>query len=134
MAKNVKRILIAEDSPEWQRVHSALLSKYDKFDLDFVIVPSAADAIELLERNLENSYDMVITDLQMETDYHPQYAGEWLIQKIRSMSEYKNVPIVIVSATYNISFIAANLGVKYLSKRSLVNSADTYFFMLDENL
>ena len=134
MAKNVKRILIAEDSPEWQRVHSALLSKYDKFDLDFVIVPSAADAIELLERNLENSYDMVITDLQMETDYHPQYAGEWLIQKINSMSEYKNVPIVIVSATYNISFIAANLGVKYLSKRSLVNSADTYFFMLDENL
>lgn len=134
MAKNVKRILIAEDSPEWQRVHSALLSKYDKFDLDFVIVPSAADAIELLERNLENSYDMVITDLQMETDYHPQYAGEWLIQKIKSMSEYKNVPIVIVSATYNISFIAANLGVKYLSKRSLLNSADTYFFMLDENL
>ena len=50
------------------------------------------------------------------------------------MSEYKNVPIVIVSATYNISFIAANLGVKYLSKRSLLNSADTYFFMLDENL
>ena len=134
MVKNVKRILIAEDSPEWQKVHSALLSKYDKFDLDFVIVPSAADAIELLERNLENSYDMVITDLQMETDYHPQYAGEWLIQKIKSMSEYKNVPIVIVSATYNISFIAANLGVKYLSKRSLVNSADTYFFMLDENL
>lgn len=134
MVKNVKRILIAEDSPEWQRVHSALLSKYDKFDLDFVIVPSAADAIELLERNLENPYDMVITDLQMETDYHPQYAGEWLIQKIKSMSEYKNVPIVIVSATYNISFIAANLGVKYLSKRSLVNSADTYFFMLDENL
>ncbi len=134
MVKNVKRILIAEDSPEWQKVHSALLNKYDKFDLDFVIVPSAADAIEMLERNLENPYDMVITDLQMETDYHPQYAGEWLIHKIKSMSEYKNVPIVIVSATYNISFIAANLGVKYLSKRSLVNSADTYFFMLDENL
>ena len=70
----------------------------------------------------------------METDFLPQFAGEWLVKEIKNISCYTNVPVVIVSATYNIGFIAHTLGVDYLSKRSLVNNPDSYFLMLDEKL
>ena len=46
----------------------------------------------------------------------------------------KQIPIVIISASYNIGFIARSYGVDYLSKRSLINNPDSYFLMLDEKL
>ena len=52
--------------------------------------------------------------------------------QIKTYKEYIKTPVVIVSATYNIAFIAHSLGVKYLSKRTLVNNPDTYYFLLDE--
>ena len=134
MDKLKKRILIAEDSSEWQRFHSSLLKNYDKHELDFVICDCAKDALSLAQESLNAPYDLVITDLQMETDFSPDFAGEWLVKQIRTFKEYLNTPVVIVSATYNIAFIAHSLGVKYLSKRTLVNNPDTYYFMLDENL
>ncbi len=134
MDKILKRILIAEDTPEWQKFHSSLLKNYDKAVLDFVITDCAKDAKDILEKNIKNPFDLILTDLQMETDFHPQFAGEWLVGEIKNMKEYVKTPVVIISATYNISFIAHNLGVDYLSKRSLVNNPDTYFLMLDEKL
>ena len=134
MTKNVKRILIAEDSREWQKFHSELLKSYEKEKLDFIISDNAKDALKLVQDNIKHPYDLILTDLQMETDFLPEFAGEWLVKQIRGYSEYKNTPIVIISATYNIGFIAHSLGVNYLSKRSLVNNPDTYFLMLEENL
>ncbi len=132
MDNQVKRILIAEDSAEWQRFHSSLLKNYDKCKLEFNVCSSATDALTLLQASLNNPYDLIITDLQMETDFVPDFAGEWLVKQVKMLNQYVNVPIVIVSATYNIAFVAHNLGVKYLSKRTLVNNPDSYYFMLDE--
>lgn len=129
-----KRILIAEDSSEWQKFHSALLKEYNKAKLEFIITDNAKDALNLVVENIKNPFDLVLTDLQMETDFLPDFAGEWLVKQIQGCNEYKNIPVVIISATYNIGFIAHNLGVKYLSKRSLVSNPNTYFLMLDENL
>ena len=134
MSVNLKRILIAEDTPEWQKFHTALLKNYDKSELDFVITDCAKDAKEILINNKEKPFDLILTDLQMETDFQPQFAGEWLIKEIKDIKEYSKTPIVIISATYNIGFIAYNLGVDYLSKRSLVNNPDSYYLMLDEKL
>ncbi len=134
MDKIVKRILIAEDSSEWQRFHASLLKSYDKYKLDYLIVDNAKDALTMAQESLNTPYDMVITDLQMETDFSPEFAGEWLVKQIKTFNQYSKVPIVIVSATYNIAFVAHSLGVKYLSKRTLVNNPDSYYFMLDENL
>ena len=134
MNKTVKRILIAEDSSEWQRFHISLLKNYDKHKVEYVIAGSAKDALTLVQESLNHPYDMVITDLQMETDFSPLFAGEWLVKQIKTYSQYAKIPVVIVSATYNIAFIAQSLGTKYLSKRTLVNNPDTYYFMLDENL
>ena len=134
MEKDVKRILIAEDSSEWQRFHSSLLKNYDKYELDFNICNNAKDALIFVQESLDNPYDLIITDLQMETDFSPEFAGEWLVKQIKTFKQYSDIPVVIVSATYNIAFIAHNLGVNYLSKRTLVNNPDSYYFMLDENI
>ena len=134
MSNDVKKILIAEDTPEWQKFHAALLKNYDKAVLNFVITDSAKDAKEILIKNKEKPFDLILTDLQMETDFQPEFAGEWLVKEIKSIKEYSKTPIVIISATYNIGFIAYNLGIDYLSKRSLVNNQDSYYLMLDEKL
>ena len=134
MSKIVKRILIAEDSFEWQRFHASLLKQYDKCDFEFVVFDNAKDALKNLQDSVNNLYDLIITDLQMETDFLPEFAGEWFVKQVKNISEYKNAHIVIVSAAYNIAFIAHSLGVGYLSKRSLVNNPDSYFLMLDENI
>ena len=132
--KKEKRILIAEDSPEWQNVHLSLLREYSTIPLNVEITSSAKEALSFIQDNLKTPYDLILTDLQMETDFHPKFAGEWLIQEIKSFEEYKNIPIVIISAAYNINMIAAKLGTDCLSKRTLVSNTNAYNFMLDEHL
>lgn len=134
IVQKTKRILIVEDSREWQRFHEELLKKYDKVQLEYDIAPSAREALELAQDSKDNPYDLIISDLQMETEFLPKFAGEWFVENIKDINEYKKIPVVIVSAAYNISFIAATLGVNYLSKRTLVSNPDSYYFMLDENL
>lgn len=134
MSKIVKRILIAEDSPEWKRFHSSLLKEYKNANLEFIITDCAKDALKLIRDNLKNPFDLILTDLQMETDFHPKFAGEWLVKEIKRFNEYKKTPIVVISAAYNIGFIAHTLGADYLSKRSLVNNPNSYYLMLDEKL
>lgn len=134
MSKKIKKILIAEDSSEWQKFHSSLLKQYVRADILLDIAPSARDALELVQKNISEPYDVVLSDLQMESEFLPEFAGEWFIKNLKKLKEYNNVPIVIVSAAYNISFIAAKLGVGYLSKRTLVSNPDSYYFMLDEKI
>ncbi len=129
-----KKILIAEDSREWQRYHVYLLSKYEGCEFDYTLTSSAQEALSIAQEHLNEPFDLILSDLQMETDFLPKYAGEWFIEQIKLLKQYDNTGIVIISATYNISFIAATLGVDYLSKRNLVNNPDSYYFMLDEKL
>ena len=134
MKNVVKRILIAEDSKEWQRFHKTLLDNYDKAQVEYTIASCAKEALEIARNNIDMPFDLLLSDLQMETDYLPEFAGEWFIKNLKDINAYKNRPIVIISAAYNIAFIASNLCVGYLSKRSLVANPNSYYFMLDEKL
>lgn len=134
MKEQTKRILIAEDSSEWQRFHAEQLRSYNKLNLEFDIASSARDALELAQQNINNPYDLILSDLQMETEFLPEFAGEWFVKNLKNIKEYENTPVVLISAAYNIAFIASSLGVDYLSKRSIVSSPLSYFFMLDEHL
>ena len=134
MKEQTKRILIAEDSSEWQRFHAEQLRSYNKLNLEFDIASSARDALELAQQNINNPYDLILSDLQMETEFLPEFAGEWFVKNLKNIKEYENTPVVLISASYNIAFIASSLGVDYLSKRSIVSSPLSYFFMLDEHL
>ena len=134
MSKILKRILIAEDSREWQNFHLSLLNDYSQAEIDFIIADSARTAIETAKERLNSPFDLIISDLQMEQDFLPDFAGEWFIKEIKQIKEYKDTPVVIISAAYNIGFIAHELGVDYLSKRTLINNPQAYYFMLDEKL
>lgn len=131
-----KRILVAEDSREWQKFHASLLNNYkEKEDtprFEYRIASSAREALEILKNN--GHFDLIFSDLQMETEFLPELAGEWLVKEIKQIPGYQNAKIVLVSATYNIGFIASRLGVDYLSKRSLINYPEAYYSILDEKL
>ena len=109
MSEIVKRILIAEDTPEWQKFHSSLLKNYDKLHLDFDIASNARAALELAQKSVDNPYDLILSDLQMESDFHPLMAGEWFVKEIKNIPQYSMVPVVLVSAAYNIAFNASSL-------------------------
>lgn len=132
MNKIVKKILVAEDTLGWQKFHESLLKEYDKVTLEYDIMDSAQEALLQAQNHLDTPYDLILTDLQMESTFLPKFAGEWLVEQIKSFSAYETTPIVIVSAAYNIAFIASVLNVDYLSKRVLINNPDTYFLKLDE--
>ena len=134
MGKIIKRILVAEDNSEWQRFHKSLLENYDKAQVEYRIASSAKEALDIAIKNIDTPFDLILSDLQMESDYLPDFAGEWFIKNLKRIDVYKNVPTIIVSAAYNIAFIASNLGIGYLSKRSLVSNPSSYYFMLDEKL
>ena len=134
MSKTVKRILIAEDSPQWQKFHAAELRNYSKYTIEFDIASSAREALDIAEKHKEKPYDLILSDLQMETEFLPEFAGEWFVKNVKNIDEYNKTPVVLISATYNIAFIASSLGVDYLSKRSIAASPQSYFFMLDEHL
>ncbi len=134
MAKIIKRVLIAEDTFEWQKFHTRMLQSYDNLQLDFYVAESARDAVNIVEEHIDDGFVLVVTDLIMETVFLPDYAGEWLVKQLRTYKEYKNTPIVLVSATYNIAHIASALGCSAISKRALIVDPDRYFLMLDEKL
>lgn len=133
MVKNIKKILIAEDSTQWQTFHEKLLKTYTANQITYDMSSTAREGLELAQKNKDNPYDLIISDLQMETEFLPEFAGEWFIKNVKEIPQYKNTPLVIVSAAYNIAFIAHNLGVYFLSKRTLVNNPQAYYFMLDEH-
>ena len=68
----------------------------------------------------------------MENSYEPKLAGEWLIEKIREINEYKSVNIVIISAMYNIEQIAKSYEVECISKRLLIRNKLLMKFMFEK--
>lgn len=118
----MKRILIVDDVPGWIRFHENNL-KYLDSDLDIDYAYSAKEGVSKIEASIDNPYDVIFTDLQMESDFLPKYAGEWFIEQIKTYSKYyQNTKIVIISASPTIKQIAEKNKVLYLSKTTARNS------------
>jgi hypothetical protein len=54
--------------------------------------------------------------MEMEEDFSPLYAGEWLIKQVQSHKEYDDTRIFIISSVCEITQIAARYGVNYIPK------------------
>ena len=119
------KILIADDIQGWVDYHSAIVSKMFP-DADIITVNSAKEGYDKLMEYNDNPFDIIITDMQMEEDFEPKYAGEWFIEQIQTFKNYSKTKIVIVSATYNISSIAANYQVDYIKKQTARNFPEAY--------
>ena len=123
----MKRILIVDDVPGWVRFHEQNIRHLNIPNIEIDTANSAREALSKLEVSIDNPYDVIFTDLQMESDFLPKYAGEWLIEQIKTFKAYNSTKIVIISASPNIRIIAERNQVLYLSK-TIARNADSESF------
>ena len=125
------KILIVDDIIGWQRHHASVLSNLIQ-EAEISYASSAKEAYDIVFKNIERPFDLILTDMQMESDFTPLYAGEWLIERIQELSYYKKTKIIIISAAYNIQQIAQNYSVKYLRKSTARNFPDSYISLIND--
>jgi len=82
-----KRILVVEDSSDARTLIKSLLS------LEGFEVILAADGREGLEKASSESPDLIITDISM-----PRLDGLSLIQLLRTMPQFRTVPILAITS------------------------------------
>lgn len=129
-----KKILIVDDSQGWLDYHKEMLESIYGAEFAYETANSARSGYNMVYNNLKKTYDLIISDLQMELDFEPKLAGEWFIEQVKKLKEYRNVPIIIISATYNIKSIAGNLQVNCLPKATAARDSTAYKLAMDEML
>lgn len=129
-----KKILIVDDSQGWIDYHKEMLESIYGAEFEYETANSARSGYNMVYNNLKNPYELIISDLQMELDFEPKHAGEWFIEQVKKLKEYRNVPIIIISATYNIQSIANNLQVNCLPKATAARDLTAYKLAMDEML
>lgn len=122
----MKKVLIVDDVRGWREQHLLILKELLASDTLYDFASSAREAYDLVYNNISEPYDLILTDLQMEEDFAPKYAGEWFVEQVKLLKQYNLCRIVIISATYNIGLIAEGLGVKYLSKSTASKFPQSY--------
>ena len=110
------KILITDDSTKWLLYHKSAVEEIFKDEVIIDLAHSAKEGVEKITLSIDEPYDIIMTDMQMEPDFIPLYAGEWFIRQIKFFNEYKNTKIIAVSAASNIRQIAENYNVLYLPK------------------
>ena len=122
------KILIVDDVKGWRDYHSYIMSELFE-NANIQTAESARDGYDKLMENNDEPFDIILTDMQMENDFEPKYAGEWFIEQIKTFKNYSKTRIVIISAAYNIPVIAENYGVDYIRKTTARSFPDAYKFL-----
>ena len=124
------KILIVDDSTSWREFHKNAIEEIfielDIEEYEIELANSARQGYDCLMFNNENPYNLIITDLQMEEDFDPKYAGEWFVEQIQTFKNYISTKIVISSGCYNIKQIAESLGTNFIPKRVAVSDINKY--------
>ena len=111
-----KRILITDDSLKWVLYHKDAVMQILNNEVEIDTALSAKEGLDKIIYSKDIPYDFIFTDMQMEPDFLPLYAGEWFIKQIQLFKEYKNTKIIIISAAGNIKQIAEKYAVDYIPK------------------
>ncbi|HRP94450.1 MAG TPA: response regulator [Ignavibacteriaceae bacterium] len=85
--KSNTKILIVEDDELNIRMVSSFLR--DKYDID-----AARSGEEALKKAIDNKYDIFLMDIGLKKEMN----GLEVTNRLRKMSEYKNVPIIALTA------------------------------------
>lgn len=132
MKNKQKKILIVDDSRGWVEFHQKALEDIYGDKITTVTAYSAREGYDCVYNHMNQPFDLIITDLQMEMDFEPQHAGEWFVEQVQKLSAYQNTPIIIVSASYNIRSVANRLGVDSLSKAIAARDLAAYKLAIEE--
>ena len=122
----MKKVLIVDDVKGWRDYNSQIVDEIFNSDVEIYTADCAQKAYDLIVENNEAHFDYVITDLQMENDFEPKYAGEWLVEQVQLLKNYKNTKIILISATYNIRAIATGYNVECIPKSTALKCFSTY--------
>ena len=122
------KILIVDDVKGWRDYHSYIMNELFEH-ANIQTAESAREGYDKLMENNDVPFDIILTDMQMENDFEPKYAGEWFIEQIKTFNNYSRTRIVIISAAYNIPTIAENYGVDYIRKSTARSFPDAYGFL-----
>ena len=122
----MKKILIVDDQVGWLEFHSKAVHEILGADVSIDKAPSAQEGYAKLLENSKNPYNYLLTDLQMEDDYAPLLAGEWLVRQARNLLSSYKTKIIIISASPRIRQIAENYNVFYIKKSSAAVSIAIY--------
>ena len=122
----MKHVLIVDDSHSWNNFHYQHLKEIYGEDIEIDRAYTARDGYDWVYNYIDNPYDLIITDLSMEYDFAPKFAGEWLIEQIQLLKQYYKTKIIIVSGSLSIKNIAENFGIDYIPKAKLVNDVTAY--------
>ena len=110
------KILVTDDSSGWIEYHVNALRQILPAGCEIDMAKSAKEGLDKITLNIDSPYDVIFTDMQMESDFLPMYAGEWFVKQIKTYKEYNNSRIIIISAAPNIKRIAEKYNVEYLPK------------------
>lgn len=119
----MKKVLIVDDVEGWRNHHKEVVEELID-DAEIFTAECAQQAYDLMLQGIP--FDYILTDLQMETTYEPKYAGEWLVEQIKTFNRYKTTKVVIISAAYNVRYIAENLGVECIPKSTAIKCISAY--------
>ncbi|MBR1404686.1 MAG: response regulator [Treponema sp.] len=108
--KRTIRILAVDDSETTRTIERSILESAD-FSVD-----TAVDGIDALEKAKAKQYDLVMTDKDM-----PRMTGLVLLDNLRRMEQYANVPVVVVSADQSPKTLE---GFKALGANAIISKAD----------
>ena len=84
--KHINKILIVDDSDTTRQIERTILLTNN------FLVEEASDGIAAMEKLKKKLFDLIICDDEM-----PRMNGDILMDNIRRMDQYKNVPVVAVS-------------------------------------
>lgn len=118
----MNKILLVDDVAGWVRFHKSNIEYLNLSDVEIEMAYSAKEGLAKIEANIDSPFTTIFTDLQMESDFLPKYAGEWLVYQIKTFKEYKNARIVIVSASPHIEKIAKQYNVEFIPKPTIRNA------------
>ena len=119
------KILIVDDIKGWRDYHAKFVSEIFP-ETEIFFAESAKNGYDLLLEHSDKPFNIILTDMQMEEDFGPKYAGEWFIEQTKTFKNYINTKIFIISAAYNIEHIAKTLNVDYIRKTTARNFPEVY--------
>ncbi len=127
-----RRILIVDDTKAWLAFHRELITQLYGNLFEITTASSAYEAIDIVRHNIHNPFSLIISDLQMEMDYEPLLAGEWLVENVQKIRAYDRTHIVLISSMSNIEFIAQKYGVECISKSLLIYNKLAMKYMFEK--
>lgn len=127
------RFLVVDDSYDWLKFHRDNIH-ITMPEAQIELAASAYEGLKKVQEHEAGYYDIILSDMQMEDVDSEPYAGIWLIKQVLATKKYQSRSIIIISAVYNISEVAKNLNVNYISKSSLISSPSVFDYKLKELL